>query len=274
MQPAAATSFPTLFFGIPGSGSMGLLLGAFILIGIKPGFSMIRENLHLTFVIIWSLVLGNLFGALLCMGLAGPIARLTTVRYGLLAPMIIVLMIFTAYQATLSWWDLGALIVLTIVGLYMKRFDWPRPALIVGFVLSQGLESSLYKTAQVYGLSFLARPQSLLIAVILAASLAASIYVMARTKNYNPEESGPPPASRLPQILFAALALGAVGYLVATSFGMAYLTRIYPMGVGFVVLLLLIGILCQQALGNQESPVLADSDQTSGPRASKFIYLG
>lgn len=265
---------PTLFFGIPGSGSMGLLLGAFILIGIKPGFSMIHENLHLTFVIIWSLVLGNLFGAILCMGLAGPIARLTTVRYGLLAPMIIVLMIFTAYQATLSWWDLIALMVLTVIGLYMKRFDWPRPALIVGFVLSQGLESSLYKTAQVYGLSFLARPQSLLIAVILAASLAASIYVMTRTKSYNPEDSGPPPASRRPQILFAALALGMVGYLVATSFGMAYLTRIYPMGVGFVVLLLLLAILCQQTFGKQDSPTLSDADQTGGPQASKFIYLG
>ena len=55
---------------------------------------------------------------------------------------------------------------------------------------------------------------------------------------------------------------------------MAYLTRIYPMGVGLVVLLLLIAILCQQMLGKPDSPVLSDADQGGGPQASKFVYLG
>src|SRR3546814_8540832 len=78
-------------------------------------------------------------------------------------------MIFTAYQATRSWGDVMTLMALTLLGLYMKRFDWSRPALIVGFVLSPGLEASLYQTAQVYGLSFLLRPQSMLIAVLILA---------------------------------------------------------------------------------------------------------
>jgi len=95
----AGDLIPTLFFGIPGSGSMALLLGGFVLIGLDPGPRMVSDNLDLTFVIVWSLAIANILGALMCIALAGPIAKLTLVPYGLLAPFIIVLMIFTAYQA-------------------------------------------------------------------------------------------------------------------------------------------------------------------------------
>ena len=71
---------PTLLFGIPGSGSMALLLG-----GLHPDRDRARprrwsrNNLDLTYTIIWSLALGNVFGAGICVFLARPIARLTTV---------------------------------------------------------------------------------------------------------------------------------------------------------------------------------------------------
>ena len=51
---------PTLLFGIPGSGSMAILLGGFILIGIEPGVTMLTQHLDLTYTMIWSLALGNI----------------------------------------------------------------------------------------------------------------------------------------------------------------------------------------------------------------------
>ena len=269
---------PTLFFGIPGSGSMALLLGAFVLIGLEPGARMVRDNLDLTFVIIWSLAIGNVLGALICMALAGPIARLTLVRYGFLAPLIVVLMIFTAYQATRSWGDLFALMVLTVVGLYMKRFDWSRPALIVGFVLSPGLEASLYQTAQVYGFSFLARPQSVFIALLVAISLAVGIKIMFAARPATGEPAEASAASRWPPIAFTALALAIVVYVLLASSQTAYLTRIYPFGVACVTLLLLGGVLVQQYLAAPGSPVLVDldagRDAALRSRPSQFVYLG
>src|SRR3546814_149245 len=196
---------PTLFFGIPGSGSMALLLGAFVLIGIQPGVRMVSDKLDLTYVIIWSLAIGNVAGAILCIALAGPIAKLTLVRYGYLAPLIIVLMIFTAYQATRSWGDVMTLMALTLLGLYMKRFDWSRPALIVGFVLSPGLEASLYQTAQVYGLSFLLSPQSMLIAVLILASLSVGMRIMLTNKSAAQDTEDMPSKSRVQQIAFPCL---------------------------------------------------------------------
>ena len=32
--------------------------------------------------------------------------------------------------------DLMALFIVSLLGIYMKRFGWPRPALLIGFVLA------------------------------------------------------------------------------------------------------------------------------------------
>ena len=77
---------PTLLFGIPGSGSMAILAGGFILIGIEPGVTMITQNLDLTFTMIWSLAIGDVAATVLCLMLANQIAKLTTIRYAYLAP--------------------------------------------------------------------------------------------------------------------------------------------------------------------------------------------
>ena len=44
---------------------------------------MMTEHLNLTFVMIWSLALANVAGALICLGIANHVAKLTTIRYSL-----------------------------------------------------------------------------------------------------------------------------------------------------------------------------------------------
>ena len=109
---------------------------ALILIGVEPGIGMMERHLDLTFVIIWSLALANVLGTGICLLLAKPIARLTLVPFALLAPFMIVIIYFAAYQATRSWFDLITLFVLGVLGMYMKRFGWSPPALLIGFVLA------------------------------------------------------------------------------------------------------------------------------------------
>ena len=152
---------PTLFFGIPGSGTNALLLGGLVLIGLTPGRSMVTDHVDLVYLIIWSLALAHVIGAVICVMLAQPIARLTRVRYALIAPFMIVMIVFAAFQATQDWGDIYLALVLGIGGLALKRFGWSRPAMLIGFVLSKPLEQSLYRTVQVYGLDVLLRPASL-----------------------------------------------------------------------------------------------------------------
>jgi TctA family transporter len=269
---------PTLFFGIPGSGSMALLLGAFVLIGLQPGAKMVGADLDKTFVIIWSLALANVGGAILCILLAGPIAKLTLIRYSYLAPLITVMMIITAFQATRSWGDLVLLMVLTVFGLFLKRFDWPRPALVIGFVLAQGLEASIYQTAQVYGFSFLQRPQAILIALMVLASLFVGVRLMLKSGKSESEADGKAVDSRLPPILFTVVLAGLVAYTLISNADSAYLTRLFPMWVGIVTVATLGLVIFQQSVAPKSSPVVIDLDQVNREehkgRPSEYVYVG
>ena len=103
---------PTMLFGIPGSGSMAVFLGGMVLIGIEPGPSMVGPDLNITYSIIWSLALANIMGAGICMMLAQPISKLTAIPFQYLAPFMIALICFAAFQATRDLSDLVALLAI------------------------------------------------------------------------------------------------------------------------------------------------------------------
>ena len=88
---------PTLLLGIPGSGSMAILLGGLVLIGIDPGVEMVTDNLDLVYLVIWSIAVANVVGAGICFALSPQIAKLTTIRYVLLAPFMLGIVFFAAF---------------------------------------------------------------------------------------------------------------------------------------------------------------------------------
>ena len=89
---------------------------------------------------------------------------------------------FAAYQASYSWGDLIALLLMGILGWLMKQFGWPRPAALIGFVLAGNLEQYLFISVQRYGFDWLTRPGVLIMAVIIVASLGASIVYQKKLK--------------------------------------------------------------------------------------------
>ena len=173
---------PTFLFGIPGSGSMAVFLGGLLILGIQPGPTMLTENLDLVYTAIWSLALANIFGAGLSLLLAKPITKLTLVPFSRLAPFMVLIITFAAYQASYSWGDLIALLLMGILGWFMKQFGWPRPAALIGFVLAGNLEQYLFISVQRYGFDWLTRPGVLVMAAIIVASLWASIAYQKKLK--------------------------------------------------------------------------------------------
>ena len=164
---------PTLLFGIPGSGSMAVFLGGLTLVGLEPGPAMAGSDIGFTYVIIWSLALANVVGALLCIALSPQMARLTGVRYAVIAPFILAVICFAAFQANKQFYDLAALLALGCFATLMKRGGWPRPALLIGFVLSDTLETYFYQAMQFYGWEFILRPGAMIIFLCALATMAA-----------------------------------------------------------------------------------------------------
>ena len=232
---------PTLMFGIPGSGSMAVFLGGLVLIGVEPGIGMMERHLDLTFIIIWSLAIANVIGAGTCLFLAKPIARLTLVPFSMLAPFMIVIIYFAAYQATRAWEDLITLFVLGVLGMYLKRFGWSRPAFLIGFVLSMRLDAAVYQSIQTYGLSFLERTG----VQVIIAMIAISVFLAARMKPHREALSvdGPhAPVDRKPQIIFLGMIVACVLYVIYDVSRLAFLGKVFPLAVALITLALLIAI--------------------------------
>ncbi|MBA7486240.1 hypothetical protein ES707_21796 [subsurface metagenome] len=166
---------PTLMFGVPGCASMALFLAAFMIMGISPGPDIVTKHLPLIFTMAWSLAIANVMGAAICVLLARQLARLTTVPIHTLVPFIIAIILIGAVQATQHWGDLVVLLVLSVVGWFMKQYGFPRPPLMVGFVLGSLAERYLSISVQRFGVAWLSRPLSIIIGLIAVVSLVMSI---------------------------------------------------------------------------------------------------
>jgi TctA family transporter len=264
---------PTILFGIPGSGSYAILLSGFILIGIEPGMEMITTRLDLTYTMIWSLALANVFGAGACLLLSSHIAKITTICYGFLAPFMLVLIFFAAFQATRDWSDLIALFAFGTLGTFMKRYGWSRPALLIGFFLSERIETSLYQSIQVYGFSFFERP----IVIVLLVLTLLSIYGALR---YNPnagkvyiEDSEASTRRKWPQIGFTLFMLAVVFIAFTDGFRYETLGRIFPFAVGALGFAFILPVLIQQYRATKPCPVLIDKELHGETTHSEFYYL-
>ena len=250
---------PTLMFGIPGSGSMAVFLGGLVLIGVEPGIGMMERHLDLTFIIIWSLALANVIGAGTCLFLAKPIARLTLIPFMVLAPFMIVIIYFAAFQASRDWADLAALFVLGVLGMYMKRFGWSRPALLIGFVLSMRLDAAVYQSVQVYGMSFLERTG----VQVMLALIAISVFLAFRFKPLREPLTphGPhAPVGRAPQMIFLGLITAVVAYAIFEASRLTFLARVFPLSVALITLVLLV-VLFALSLRSRPSYVLHDAER-------------
>jgi TctA family transporter len=231
---------PTLMFGVPGSGSMAILLAGLVLLGIEPGPSMVGANLSLTYTVVWSLALANVIGAGICLVLAGPIARLTLVPFTLIAPFMMVVITFAAFQARRDLADLVLLLAVGLTGILLRRFGWPRPAVLIGFVLAPQAETYFYQAMQFYSWGFLTRPGVLIIAAITAISvLLGSRSRVGEEGVVRGGAAGPHPAAgrRQPQILFTAGLLALFAYAIADGLKHSFLASVFPVGVGAASLL-------------------------------------
>ena len=228
---------PTILFGIPGSGNKVLLLGGFLLVGIEPGIEMVTTRLDLTYTIIWSLALANIFAAGICIFLARPMARITTVPYYILAPVLIALVFFASYQVNREWNNFAGLLFFGLLGVVMKTYGWSRPALLIGFFLSSKIELLSYQTAAVYGFSFLWRPGSL----ILIAATAVTLWFLLRQKIGSEEQTVDPDQQRNQTILtlgFLALPVA----MAAGVWGLDPRASLYPLMLSVILALMLVFI--------------------------------
>jgi putative tricarboxylic transport membrane protein len=169
--------------------------------------------------------------------MSGQMAKLTTVRFVYLAPFLLTVIFFGAFQSSRQWGDLVSLFVIGVFAVYMRRFGYPRPAFLIGFVLQNHLEALLYRTIQVYSFETLfSRP---LMWVLLAVNVASLWFGLKYRPTINTEgrSDRPSGAQLVPQVVFLLSIAGLIIYAIQDVWDRSFLTSVFPLTAGAVTLL-------------------------------------
>ena len=162
---------PTIVFGVPGSAGMAILLGAFLMHGLVPGPDMLTKNLAITYSMVWSIAIANILGSGLCYLFSSQFAKLASLRYSLILPVVLCMVYIGAFEGKRQWGDLYSLLFFGVFAWTMKHFKWPRPPLVLGFILGGILERYMFISIQRYGVSWMWRPLVVVMFVMALLSL-------------------------------------------------------------------------------------------------------
>lgn len=258
---------PTLIFGIPGSGSMAIFIGGLGLLGFTAGPQMIQNDLNVTYTVVWSLALANVVGAGLCIALSGQIARITTIRFTLLAPFLFMMIAFAAFQSRQSLGDLVTLFVIGLVGIFLRRFDWSRPAFLIGFVLSDQAENFSNNAHQIasfqfrrglqHGLDYVASP---IVIGILLLTVLSVIFGIRQSKMIRSEGEVVTGRKRAPLIFLLVI----LAYMITAWVNAALIEltsdKIFPLTVGTVGIVATVLLLIRMMRAAEDDAVFADRE--------------
>ncbi|WP_432255524.1 tripartite tricarboxylate transporter permease [Limimaricola sp. AA108-03] len=263
---------PTLLFGIPGSGSMAIFIGAIALLGtgdIEVGPAMLRDNLDITYSIVWLLALANVVGTLLCIAASGGIARLTTIRFTYLAPFLFMLIAFAAFQSGQNFEDLLALFAIGLIGVFLRRFDWSRPAFLIGFVLSNPVEKFSNQAVQIAsfrfrksfeeGMEYVFSP---IVIVLIVITVLSVVFGLRQAKAIAAEGDVPTGSKRAPLVFLMVV----MGYVIAALINANAIPdynmtdKIVPLVVGGVTLAACLVLLVQMMRRPESDAVFADKE--------------
>ena len=174
---------------------------------------------------------------------------------------------FAAFQSRQSLGDLVALFAVGLLGIFLRRFDWSRPAFLIGFVLSTQAENFSFQAYQVAAFKFrrgtdvgLEYVFSNIVLVLLVITVISIIVGIRQAKAIMPEGAVPTGAKRAPLLFLLAI----TAYFLVSFFNAQAITlqtdRIFPMTISFVSVVCCFLLLIKMMRAGESDAIFADRE--------------
>ncbi|MDA9982324.1 tripartite tricarboxylate transporter permease [Gammaproteobacteria bacterium] len=137
---------PLLTLGIPGSGSMAVLLVVMSYHGLAAGPTLFTFNADTAYAILWSLFFAS--GFVLAIGtiLAWFAWRIAMVNLSYMVPVISVFCLLGAFTRNGYVFDMGVMLAFGVLGYIMKKYRYPVVAMLLGIVLGPLFEENFMRS--------------------------------------------------------------------------------------------------------------------------------
>ena len=173
-----ANLVPLMTLGIPGNASTALLLGAFIMYGLKPGPMLMETNPEFFWAVVASLYIGNVMLLILNLPLVNIFAKLLDVPEALLNGLVLALCVLGVYTRESLMTDVYLMIAFGVIGYFAEKHKYPVAPLLLGLVLGNLVEQALLRSMSISNgdpTIFFTRPIALVIMIAAGLSLAYSL---------------------------------------------------------------------------------------------------
>lgn len=186
---ASTALIPTLSFGIPGSNSTAVLLGALLIHGLQPGPLLFKTHPDVIYTLFGGLFIANFAQLVLGVLLLTPVIWLVNRPKPYLQGGIFILIISGIYSIDYSVFDIGLTLGLALLGYAMRVLRVPLLPMVLGVVLGSMIESNYRRSLLLSGGSHMIFLQDYLAAALLGLAVVLVITSLIRENRHTPSKT-------------------------------------------------------------------------------------
>lgn len=176
----AGAMTPLLALGLAFSPGTAMLMSGLMIHGVTPGPLFIKDHAPLFWGLIASMYVGNVLLLVLNLPLVGVFASILKTPVNILMPLILVITLTGAYAINLQLLDLALVMIMGVVGFFLRRAGLDVAPLAVGVVIGPMLESTWRQTMMMGNGSLLYPLERPISGAILGVLGLAVVVMMAR----------------------------------------------------------------------------------------------
>lgn len=173
---------PLLTLGIPGSGTTAVMLGALMMLGVRPGPMLFAQQPEIAWGVIASMVVGNVALLIINLPLAVPLVQLLRIPQRIMMPLILGMAFMGTYFLNYSPFDFILVVAFAVFGFMCSKIGIPLPPLVLALILGESTEqyfrNSMTMSSGSLGI-FVEKP---IAAVLLVLAVLSFGYALVRNK--------------------------------------------------------------------------------------------
>ena len=137
-----ATLIPLLTLGIPGDGTVAIMLSALMINGLNPGISLFTTDGDIMYAIMLGLILVNVFMFIQGKFLTTLFAKVVSIPQEILTPIIVIFCMAGAYSVNENYFDVAIALVFAVLAWVLRKLDLPAVPILLGMVLGSMTETN------------------------------------------------------------------------------------------------------------------------------------
>lgn len=137
-----ATLIPLLTLGIPGDGTVAIMLSALMINGLNPGLSLFTTDGDIMYAIMLGLILVNIFMLIQGKFLTTLFAKVVSIPQEILTPIIVIFCFAGAYSVNENYFDVAVALVFGALAWVLRKLDLPPVPILLGLVLGRMTETN------------------------------------------------------------------------------------------------------------------------------------